>query len=123
MGAGAFTTSVAWRITPSSDAVNVTCVDDCTAFVDIGASADDDPLGTCTDAATVATPVLPLESVTVTPPAGAAPDNVTRSVEPWPPLTGETSNCAEVNVGAGAFTVNVACRATPANEAVSTTGV
>ena len=71
-----------------------------------------DPAGTVTDAGTVAAAVLLLESVTSTPPAGAAEVSVTVPVDVAPPTTA-VGLIATAERAAAGFTVNVAVLLTP----------
>jgi len=65
----------------------VTTVDAATALVVTVNVALVAPAAIVTLAGVLATAVLPLESVTVAPPVGAAPFNVTVPVEEFPPVT------------------------------------
>src|SRR3989442_10376800 len=74
------------------------------------------PTGTVTLAGTEAAELL-LDSVTCAPPAGAGPSSVTVPVELLPPVTVVGLSASEERPAAG-FTVRVAARVTPFEEAV-----
>ena len=78
------------------------------------------PSATVTLAGTVATDVLPLESVTTTPPAVAGAVNVTVPVEEEPPTTERGTRLRLERVGLLEFTVSVADLETPPALAVMT---
>ena len=111
-------------LTPPTVAVNVTAASTPTGVVVTGTWMFDDPDGTFTDAGRPATPALLLDRVTVTPAAGAAWEMLTVSVVFTPPVSEESASIVDEIVAAiGGFTVNVACRVTPAETAVKITGV
>jgi hypothetical protein len=99
-------------VAPPNVAVIGNTVLDVTAVVVIVNVADVLPAATVTVAGGEATVALPLVSMTIAPPAGAAPFNVTvlRVVE-WPPTTVAGESRRELS--AGAFTVRLAVLVTP----------
>ena len=72
------------------------------------------PPGTVTVAGTFATEVLLLDSVTTTPPLGAALFRVTVPVEPLPPTTEDGLKDRETSATGGGFTVRGEDWVTPA---------
>ena len=101
-GTGA-TVNVAVRVTVPALAVIVTGVEVVTALVPIANVPVVEPCATVTLAGTVATDVLPLESDTANPPAGAAAVSVTVPCDPFPPTTEDgLTETAESAAGAGA---------------------
>jgi hypothetical protein len=114
--------NVAVRLTSPSLAVIVTGVEDETALVTIVKAALVPPCATVTFAGTPAAGAL-LESVTVSPPAGAADDNVTVPCEFEPPVTlvGFTARLLRPAGGGGGVTVRTADRDAPLYAAVSVT--
>ncbi len=89
----------------------VTLVDEATVPVLTVKLADEEPAGTVTLAGTVAAAVLLLDSVTTTPPEGAAADNVTVPCEVLPPVTDVGLRLTEFKVtvgGGGALAVRLA---------------
>jgi hypothetical protein len=86
-GGGGFTVSVAVLVAPPRVAVMVTVVDVVTGLVATVNVAVVPPGGTDTLGETVTTPVGLLDSVTTTPPAGAAALSVTVPVDAPPPVT------------------------------------
>jgi hypothetical protein len=82
-----FTVSVAVCVTPPALAVMSVIRFVVPITVAIGKEALDTPSGTVIELGTVAAPVLPLESATRNPPAGAGAVRSTVSVDPWPPVT------------------------------------
>lgn len=94
----------------------VTVVDAATALVLTVNVALVAPAATVTLDGTVAAEVLLLESVTVAPPAGAAPLNVTVPVEEFPPVTLVGFSDSDETVGGGGdagVTVSEADRVAP----------
>ena len=94
----------------------VTVVDAATALVLTVNVALVAPAATVTLDGTVAAAVLLLESVTVAPPAGAAPLNVTVPVEEFPPVTLVGFSDSDERVGGGGdagVTVSEADRVAP----------
>src|SRR5512137_2743438 len=122
--AGAFTVSVAVRVTPPALAVRVAVVAVATEVVATVKVAVVAPARTVTDAGTVADALLE-ERVTARPPVGAAAERVTVPVEDDPPVTeaGLTETLESADVTAGAFTVSDAVRVTPPALAVRVTEV
>src|SRR5262245_55462899 len=112
--AGGVTVSTAVRVTLPALAVMVTAVDAVTVLVVMANVADVDPGATDRLGGTVAD-VLLLESVTASPPAGAAEFNVTVPCELPPPTTlaGLTETAESAAGGGGGVTVSVALRLTP----------
>jgi len=97
------TVSEADLVAPPKDAAMVTTVDAATALVLTVNDALVAPAATVTLEGTRAAVVLLLESVTMAPPAGAAPLKVTVPVEEFPPVTRVGfSESAERVAGAGA---------------------
>lgn len=89
-----------------------TCVLDDTAVVVIVKSADVLPSGTVTVVGGEATLASPLVNITVAPPAGATPFNVTLFlVVEWPPVTLAGDSFRDDSTGA--FTVRLAVFVTP----------
>ena len=86
-GAGGVTVRTAVRVAPPYDAVIVTEVELVTAEVEIPATVDVPPSGTVAVAGTEATAGLLLDSETVAPPGGAAPDSTKAACAPLPPVT------------------------------------
>jgi hypothetical protein len=82
------TVSVAFAVFPYCPEI-VTGVELATALVVMVKVAEVLPAGTDTLAPTFATAVLPLDSVTIAPPAGAAEFSVTVPIEELPPATEE----------------------------------
>src|SRR5512137_1228009 len=117
--AGAFTVSDAVRVTPPALAVRVTEVAAATEVVATVKVAVVAPARTVTEAGTVADALLE-ERLTAVPPVGAAAVSVTVPVEDDPPVTavGFTETLESADVTAGAFTVSVVVRLTPAALAV-----
>jgi hypothetical protein len=116
-----------WLV-PLKSPVIVTVVAAETALVEIANTAFDAPSGTVTLAGTAATALLLLESETVAPPAGAAPESVTTPWEAEPPATldGLAARLWKAGAGGGApaaVTVSGADRLPPLNEAVMVTVV
>jgi hypothetical protein len=101
-GAGAFTVSIAVRVTPPAAAVMVTLVAEATEVVATVKVAVVAPAATVTEAGTVADALLE-ERVTAVPPAGAAAVSVTVPVDDAPPVTeaGLTETAERVAVVAG----------------------
>src|SRR5439155_4032990 len=117
------TVRTAMRVAPPNAAEIVAVLEVGTAFVVTVKVALVAPAGTVTLTGTVAAAVLPLESATAAPPAGAADVRMTVPVDELPPVTPaglRPSEEADGPVGNG-FTVKVALFVTPAPEAVIVT--
>src|SRR5262245_17454005 len=98
-GAGGVTVSAVDLVVPASAAVRLTTWVVVTDEVVAVNEADDDPAATVTLAGTPTTAGLALDSVTATPPVGAAPLSVTVPVDDTPPTTLEGFTPSEVRVG------------------------
>jgi hypothetical protein len=127
-GGAGVTVRVAVRVTPLRIAEIVTVVEALTALVEMAKTAFVAPSETVALAGTPATPPLLLESETVAPPAGAAPESVTTPWEGEPPLTldGLVTRPWSVGAAGGApatVTVSGDDRLPPLNEAVIVTVV
>ena len=108
--AGGVTVSTADLVTPLKDAEIVTAVEAVTGLVPTVKLAPKAPAGTITQTGTVATQGLLLESVTVAPPAGAAPFRVTVPYEGIHPgtlvgfrLSEDTDVASTITVSAADF--------------------
>jgi hypothetical protein len=88
-------------VTPPDIAEIVTTVAEVTAFVDNENPTVVAPAGTVTLAGTGATAVLLLDSVTVTPPDGAASLRIIAAVEEVPPRTVLGFMLTETSAGSG----------------------
>lgn len=121
---GAFTVSVAVRVTLPAVAVIVTGVDAATELVVIAKVALVAPCATVTPGGAVAEASL-LDSVTANPPAGAALVSVTVPCDAVPPVTlvGFTATDDSDAGGGGDATVRVALRLAPPKEPPMVTGV
>jgi hypothetical protein len=120
--AAGLTVNVAVRLTPASLAVIVAGVEEETAPVTMVKVALVAPCATVTFAGAPAAGLL-LASVTVSPPAGAADDNVTVPCEFEPPVTlvGFSARLLRLAGGGGGVTVRMADRDAPLYAAVSVT--
>ena len=104
---GGFTVMIAVRVFPALAEI-VTTFELATALVVTVKLAVVAPGATVTLAGTWAAAVLLLESVTVAPPAGAAPVRVTVPVELFPPMTVVGLTVTEERVAVAGVTVRVA---------------
>lgn len=121
-GTVSVTHRLAVSVPPVEEAEIVTAVGPGGNVVFTGKVALAAPPGTVTVDGTVATAVLPLESVTTTPPAGAAFTRVTVPVDVAPPTTDVGFRVRE-DRAPGAVTVSVAVCVRPPEEALIVTGV
>ena len=112
---GGFTVSVALRLIPPKEPVMMTAVEAVTEAVVTVKLALVAPTGTVTLAATIATALLLLESVTTAPPDGAALVRVTVPCDVPPPVTlvGLSVNVLRLAGGGTGVTVSVVVRLAP----------
>src|SRR5215472_2890018 len=99
--AGGTTVSELVWVTPLKEAEMLIEVAVATAEVVTANAALDAPSGTVTDAGTLATPRLLLDSKTVVPPAAAGPLSDTVLAATFPPVTLEGLRLTEDNAGVG----------------------
>jgi hypothetical protein len=100
-----FTVRLEDRVTPLYTAEMITAVELDTETVVTANAVLALPPGTVTVAGTVATEVLPLDSDTTAPPAGAGPLSVTVPVELLPPATEDGLRDRETSAAGGGSTV------------------